>query len=307
MEALQAAFAELARTVERCIAQHSCSWCGGEPEGSDDYTQVPFDNEKTLRRHYTTHVMPPTLAYIPPPLFLTTIEPTNTLLMGDEVISTTLARENNELIKSSVDDLVPIVMESEVTSDSNLECDMPVNTPLPTTDVMEENFDINSPLGEHVEFEDISSMDPPKTAPLNYEPLAWWEDEGDGDPFFGFHYMPSPRPAAYSPKEVMYCYYHLHLTSGDGFDPEIKKIPSDESKFAPVDSALKKVKEFPKDPPLTRGDGCPMTACDVAGSDSYTLQVRGWMTCQSEHVSVRGWAIIGKVVREVLEGVHVGI
>ncbi|GKD85560.1 hypothetical protein Tco_1356714 [Tanacetum coccineum] len=25
-------------------------------------------------------------------------------------------------------------------------------------------------------------------------------------PSFGFHHMPSPRPAAYSPKEVMYCY-----------------------------------------------------------------------------------------------------
>ncbi|GJX68314.1 hypothetical protein Tco_0304041 [Tanacetum coccineum] len=48
--------------------------------------------------------------------------------------------------------------------------------------------------------------------------------------FFGFYHMPSPRPAAYSPKEVMYHYYHLYLTTGDGFDPESKKIPSGESK-----------------------------------------------------------------------------
>ncbi|GKF31548.1 hypothetical protein Tco_0101346, partial [Tanacetum coccineum] len=41
-------------------------------------------------------------------------------------------------------------------------------------------------------------------------------------PSFGFHHMPSPRPAAYSLKEVMYRYYHPHLTPGDGFDPEIK-------------------------------------------------------------------------------------
>ncbi|GJR77012.1 hypothetical protein Tco_0089377 [Tanacetum coccineum] len=39
---------------------------------------------------------------------------------------------------------------------------------------------------------------------------------------FGFHHMPSPRPAAYSPKEVMYRYYHPHLTSGDGFDHGLK-------------------------------------------------------------------------------------
>nr|GEW45798.1 NAC domain-containing protein [Tanacetum cinerariifolium] len=166
---------------------------------------------------------------------------------GDEVISTTPARETDELIKSSVDDLVPIPRDSKVTSDSNLECDMPVNTPLPTTYVREENFDINLPLGEYVvdflveneyiadlprhlvkqlfsylvkhpsstkrmsdeplgddlkprsydltfsnslfdfnddytlcydnplfdeEFEDISSLDPPKSTPVNYEPLG---------------------------------------------------------------------------------------------------------------------------------------
>ncbi|GJY60458.1 hypothetical protein Tco_0461115, partial [Tanacetum coccineum] len=43
-------------------------------------------------------------------------------------------------------------------------------------------------------------------------------------PSFGFHHMPTPRPAAYSPTEVMYCYYHPRLTSGDGFDhgPKMK-------------------------------------------------------------------------------------
>ncbi|GJR72135.1 hypothetical protein Tco_0084500 [Tanacetum coccineum] len=167
--------------------------------------------------------------------------------MGDEVISTTLEWENDEFIKSSVDDLVPIPRESEVISVcDDLECDMPVNTPLPTTDVREEDFDINSPSREQVvdffmenvdvaglprhlvkrlfrhlvknpsltkemsneplgddskprsydvtfsnplfnfhddftlcndnllfdeKFEDISSLDPPKSAPLNYEPL----------------------------------------------------------------------------------------------------------------------------------------
>ncbi|GJW34248.1 hypothetical protein Tco_0054280 [Tanacetum coccineum] len=41
-------------------------------------------------------------------------------------------------------------------------------------------------------------------------------------PTFGFHHMPSPRSVAYSPKEVMYHYYHPHFTTGDGFDLEIK-------------------------------------------------------------------------------------
>ncbi|GJS02782.1 hypothetical protein Tco_0319290 [Tanacetum coccineum] len=80
-----------------------------------------------------------------------TKEPFDTLLMGDEFISTTPKRENEEFIKSSIDDLVLIRRESEVTSGcDDLECDMPFNTPLPTTDVRKENFDINSPLGEYV-------------------------------------------------------------------------------------------------------------------------------------------------------------
>ncbi|GKD44680.1 hypothetical protein Tco_1269325 [Tanacetum coccineum] len=37
-------------------------------------------------------------------------------------------------------------------------------------------------------------------------------------PSFGFHHMPSPCPAAYSPKVVMYRSYHPHLTSSNGFD-----------------------------------------------------------------------------------------
>ncbi|GJS84994.1 hypothetical protein Tco_0751535 [Tanacetum coccineum] len=81
-----------------------------------------------------------------------TMEPSDTFLMGDKVISTTPERENNEFIKSSVDDLVPIPRESEVTSGyDDLECDMPATTPLPTTNVREENLDINLPLGEHLD------------------------------------------------------------------------------------------------------------------------------------------------------------
>ncbi|GKD49964.1 hypothetical protein Tco_1278940, partial [Tanacetum coccineum] len=79
------------------------------------------------------------------------MEPTNTFLIGDEVISTIPTKETDEFIKSSIDDLVPIPREYEVTSNSNLECDIPATTPLPPTDVREEYFDINSPLGEYVE------------------------------------------------------------------------------------------------------------------------------------------------------------
>ncbi|GKA05195.1 hypothetical protein Tco_0684315 [Tanacetum coccineum] len=105
-------------------------------KGSYDYTNVPFDNEQILRQHNIAQVT--LLAYTPSLPFLTIMELVDTLLMGDEVISTTPERENDEFIKSSVDDLVPILRESEVTSVcDDLECDMPVNTSLPTTDNMD--------------------------------------------------------------------------------------------------------------------------------------------------------------------------
>ncbi|GKD80254.1 hypothetical protein Tco_1342875 [Tanacetum coccineum] len=83
-----------------------------------------------------------------------TEEPLDTLLMGDEVISTTPARENDEFLKSSVDDLVPIPRESEVTLVStDLECSMPIDSPpLPCTDVLgDAKVDIDLPFGEHLD------------------------------------------------------------------------------------------------------------------------------------------------------------
>ncbi|GJX60404.1 hypothetical protein Tco_0291794 [Tanacetum coccineum] len=120
------------------------------------YNETPDFFNQPPQHQYETYSLPEQfccceICGVTPPAyssslpFLATMEPTYTLLMGDEVISTILAREINEFIKSSVDDLVPIPRESEVTLDSNYECDMP--TPLPTTDVREDKFDISLPLG----------------------------------------------------------------------------------------------------------------------------------------------------------------
>ncbi|GJV00165.1 hypothetical protein Tco_1329435 [Tanacetum coccineum] len=264
----------------------------GEPEGSNDFTEVPFDDEQILRQHNTAYVTPPPLAYTPSPPVLATMEPLDTFLMGDEVISTIPERENDEFIKSSVDDLVPVLRESEFTLDTtDLECSMLIDPPLPCTDVLGDTIvDIDLLLGEHLDtlstrdrkinfnpIRDIEELelllvDDPVPVPRVFdEPLghsdsisrsfnvafsnplfdfnddftlcndnALFDEEFEDirgttrvmeTPSFGFHHMSSPRPAAYSPKEVMYRYYHPHLTSGDGFDPEIKKIPSDESKI----------------------------------------------------------------------------
>ncbi|GKB63163.1 hypothetical protein Tco_0919349, partial [Tanacetum coccineum] len=47
--------------------------------------------------------------------------------MGDEHLSTIPEKESDELIKSSVENLVLILRESEVTSDNKSECDVPVD------------------------------------------------------------------------------------------------------------------------------------------------------------------------------------
>ncbi|GJR78220.1 hypothetical protein Tco_0149005 [Tanacetum coccineum] len=133
---------------------HYCEYCGGPHYGSDCqtgnvfYEHAPYDNHGSDEGYVEIDSV--------------TEELLDALLMGDEVI-TTPARENDKFIKSSVDDLIPIPREFELTSNSNLECDMPVVTSLPTTDVREENFDINSPLGEYVvdflmENKDIASL-----------------------------------------------------------------------------------------------------------------------------------------------------
>ncbi|GJW50728.1 hypothetical protein Tco_0092079 [Tanacetum coccineum] len=83
-----------------------------------------------------------------------TMEPSDTFLMGDKVISTTPERENDKFIKFSVDDLVPIPRESEVTLVcDDLECSMPLDSPpLTRLNVLgERNLDINLPLGEHLD------------------------------------------------------------------------------------------------------------------------------------------------------------
>ncbi|GKE59855.1 hypothetical protein Tco_1510222 [Tanacetum coccineum] len=122
-----------------------------DTEESDDDIEVTLNKEKFLSDHYIAQVTHP--AYTPSIPFLTTMEPADTLLIGDEVISTTPARENDEFIKSSVDDLVPIPRECEVTSDNNLECSMPLDSP-PShrLDVLgERKVDIDLPFGEHLD------------------------------------------------------------------------------------------------------------------------------------------------------------
>nr|GEX30653.1 hypothetical protein [Tanacetum cinerariifolium] len=66
---------------------------------------------------------PPSIAITP--VLLTIEGPEDSLIMGNEELSTIPEKESDEFIKSSVADLVPIPSESKDTSGSDSECDLP--------------------------------------------------------------------------------------------------------------------------------------------------------------------------------------
>ncbi|GJW02579.1 hypothetical protein Tco_1561435 [Tanacetum coccineum] len=94
------------------------------------------------------------------------MEPEDSLIMGDENLSTIPKKEPDEVIKSSVEDLFPIPSESEDTSENDKEYDLPFcdnfvtfsnplfdanddftsshDESLPEEDIQEENFKIYS-------------------------------------------------------------------------------------------------------------------------------------------------------------------
>ncbi|GJU71685.1 hypothetical protein Tco_1263090 [Tanacetum coccineum] len=78
--------------------------------------------ESTIPLNEITSQIPPSIAITP---VLTTIEPEDSLIVGNEHLSTILEKESDKFIKSSVEDLVPILSESKDTSDSDSECDLP--------------------------------------------------------------------------------------------------------------------------------------------------------------------------------------
>ncbi|GJS27953.1 hypothetical protein Tco_0488573 [Tanacetum coccineum] len=97
------------------------------------------DEESTIPLN---KIISPSIAITP---VLPTMKPEDSLIMGDENLSTILEKESDEFIKSSVEDLVPIPSESEDTSDSDSDDD----ESFPEEDVPKENFKIYSnPLFE---------------------------------------------------------------------------------------------------------------------------------------------------------------
>ncbi|GJY46493.1 hypothetical protein Tco_0435556 [Tanacetum coccineum] len=92
---------------------------------------------------------------------LPTEEPEYSLSIGDEHLSTIPEIESDEVIKSSVENLVPIPSEFEVTSDNESECDVPVNDESSLTfttflnHLFDSNHDFSSSDDESLSNEDV--------------------------------------------------------------------------------------------------------------------------------------------------------
>ncbi|GKC86267.1 hypothetical protein Tco_1141984, partial [Tanacetum coccineum] len=88
----------------------------------DDDDDDDDDKERTIPLNEIISQLPSSIAITP---VLPTKESKDSLVMGDEDLSTIPKKESDEFIKSSVEDLVPILSESEDTFDSDSECDLP--------------------------------------------------------------------------------------------------------------------------------------------------------------------------------------
>ncbi|GJU71034.1 hypothetical protein Tco_1262439 [Tanacetum coccineum] len=113
---------------------------------------------------------------------LPTKEPDNSLSTGDEHLSTIPETESDELIKSSVEDLVPIPSESEGISDDT--CDVPFCDNSPPLDVLNDHFEIFSDFNDDCtlsnddSFKDIDYVEasPPDSELVSLEELLSNED-----------------------------------------------------------------------------------------------------------------------------------
>ncbi|GKA97783.1 hypothetical protein Tco_0825677 [Tanacetum coccineum] len=88
---------------------------------------------------------------------LPTEKPDNSLSMGDEHLDTIPETESDEVIKSSVEDLVPIPSESEGISDDT--CDVPFCDNSPPLDVLNDHFEIFSDFNDDCTSSDADSFE----------------------------------------------------------------------------------------------------------------------------------------------------
>ncbi|GJY93383.1 hypothetical protein Tco_0509165 [Tanacetum coccineum] len=122
------------------------------------------------------------------------MEPEDSLIMGNEELSTITEKESDEFIKSNVEDLIPIPKESEDTSKSDSECDLPscdyfssINIPRDDSVTFSNPlFDLNNDFTSSDD-ESLSDEDVSEDVKIYLNPLFKFDDEyisSDVNPLF---------------------------------------------------------------------------------------------------------------------------
>ncbi|GJZ39289.1 hypothetical protein Tco_0585852 [Tanacetum coccineum] len=132
-----------------------CDMAGQIMQKKEEENSIPL-------KDIITSGLPPCVAVTP---VLLTEEPVDSLIMEDEHLDTISARESDEVIKSSVEELVPIPSESEGISDSV--CDVPLcDNPTPleafkyhSEIVVDSNDDSSSSDDDSFSSKDIEYVD----------------------------------------------------------------------------------------------------------------------------------------------------
>nr|GEV77805.1 hypothetical protein [Tanacetum cinerariifolium] len=104
----------------------------------DDYDY----EESDISLNETSSQEPPSNVITTSPLVLPTEDPEDSLIIGNEELNAIPEKESDEFIKSSVEDLVPILSEFEDTSGSGSVCILPSCNDISLIDVPEEKADI---------------------------------------------------------------------------------------------------------------------------------------------------------------------
>nr|GEW51871.1 hypothetical protein [Tanacetum cinerariifolium] len=115
---------------------------------------------------------------------LSTKEPEYSSSMGYEHSNTTLETESDEIIKSGVEKLVPILSENEVTLEDKRECDVPISENSPICDNHSDIFsDSNNDddISVYDDFEDVkyveASLSDPEIVSVEEENVVHQEEE----------------------------------------------------------------------------------------------------------------------------------
>ncbi|GJW90234.1 hypothetical protein Tco_0167787, partial [Tanacetum coccineum] len=149
------------------------------------YDDDDDDEEITMPLSEIISQLPLSIVITTSPPVLPIEDPEDSPIMGNEELSTIPEKESDKFIKSSVEDLVPILSESEDTSGSNSKCDLhscddfsPINIPEGksvtfSNPLFDSNEDFTSSDDESLSDEDV----PEDKVKIYLNPLFEFDDE----------------------------------------------------------------------------------------------------------------------------------